>query len=99
MAWPELGFGAGLAVHRIPTSSWCGQLPVSPPRCCGSSSRDHRLSLGSLTTSETFPSSPANSILKPLVYCLASLSQALPGPFWKVEPFQRPTEDYPVSGI
>lgn len=32
MAWPELEFGAGLAVHRIPTSSWRGQLPVLPPQ-------------------------------------------------------------------
>lgn len=34
-----------------------------------------------------------------LVYRLASLLQAVPAPFWKMEPFQMPVEAHPVSGI
>lgn len=99
IAWPELGRGAGLAAHRVPTSGWCGQLPVSSPDAVATAPGTTDFSLGNLTTSETFPSSPTNSFLKPLVCCLVNLPQALPGPFWQVEPFQRPTEDYPISRI
>lgn len=46
----------------------------------------------SLTTSETLPSSPVSPVLRFLVCCLASLPQAVPGPFWKTKPFQMPTD-------
>lgn len=74
------GCGPGLAAHRVPTSGWCGQLPIPSPDVVAAAPGT-RFSPGNLTTSEALPSGPASSALKPLVYCLASLLQSVPGPF------------------
>lgn len=87
MACLELGRGAGLAAHRVPTNGCCGQLLVPLPDVMAPAPGTTRVSPRSLTTSETLPSSPVSPVLKFLVCCLASLPQAVPGPFWKTKPF------------